>query len=300
MKKLLPLISAAAITAASLTSQYCCAASAGKYIPKLSMSIVSAEGLNQPGIGYIYVNSNKKPDTFPKLKVDLNYVDESMRTGQLYVKWNTADEKITIGNTISPIAAGYPIPYSIYNIDNDYVYKFDTQSDCWTVSFRTTTDKPLKRDNSASDVLHLGQFEMNIDSSISSETGLHKVEYRTTEDNKRCNALIRPDAGESYDVFFTGAYASGVTVAVSDRELGDVNKDDKYSTADASDILKMCAMLAKGNESELTPEYKIAGDLDFNEKITVADAALALKYCAYLSKDGNTDTIYEQLLKNSK
>lgn len=67
------------------------------------------------------------------------------------------------------------------------------------------------------------------------------------------------------------------------KNLGKVNDDDKTSVADAADVLRECASLAKGTPN-YSEEKKFDADLDFNNKITVNDASLVLRYSAYLAK----------------
>ena len=64
---------------------------------------------------------------------------------------------------------------------------------------------------------------------------------------------------------------SDFSFAVSDRALGDIDGNKRYTPSDATKVLKACAKLAKNEPSGLTDGQYVAADINGDGKINVLD-----------------------------
>lgn len=82
----------------------------------------------------------------------------------------------------------------------------------------------------------------------------------------------------------------------ADYTLGDVNEDGKIDASDASQILRIYAMLSTVGTTEETGSQMKAADVNTDGKIDASDASYVLGYYAYLSTSTGTPVSIEEFI----
>ena len=310
MKKLVSILSASAIVAASVPAMTSSAVDIAKYVPSLSMKLSTCNGYWTITSNYGYINKNKINTDTIKYSANVNYKDVTAQTGGIFTRWNTQDKYITLSDLKDPMEAGYGSPFTQYTEPSDFadnVYNIENTNFCSASYYRGgTTTQPLGRANDLESPVCLAEFDIDIAKDV--EIGVHSVDFVFSGD-------IDPLTGKTTDLFTYGVLqtpqidpsfrefkynkntAKGVKFAVSDRELGDIDDNNRWNVTDASKILTACSKLANNKETGLSEGQLIAADVNCDGRYTNVDASTVLGYCSYISNPDHTDSIYSYLNK---
>ncbi|MBR4627064.1 MAG: hypothetical protein IKO47_05110 [Ruminococcus sp.] len=245
------------------------------YEPTLYFRASADENITVQPSGRVFVNIKKHPEGV-NVNSGVYYLDEAKATNMVFVKWQSNGDIISLANNTDPITAAGACPYSRWKTAKSI--NISEHENIFSVSYASTSASPLALTGDSSDSYPLACFDTVIPGDA--PAGLYEVSFITDNSGNRCNASY----GEPLrDIRPSGDHAKSLYIAVSDRDLGDVNGSGKLEAVDASKILIVAANLAESGETGLSAGEELAADFNGDGKITATDASAVLVTVADLS-----------------
>lgn len=292
MKKLLSAIVSLSLLMNSSLGFSADAVDVAKYKPSFYMRYNEYYNLMPYKTNRFYINRDPDPkyrsnlafDPAKEIRINVGmyYEDESVQTNDIRAKVKVSSPALRIESFADAVAKYDTSSYSDFTSSGQIITEHNTEENTMLVSY------PAKPDKSAfelktlySDSYPLACFDIIVDPDI--DYGVHTVKYVTVSEDAEeytYSSLSGYDPVKLSKASDTQTFS----IVVSDRELGDVNKDNKFTLGDAAVILTACSNLANKKPSGLSDAQFLSADVNSDAKITTADAALILNYCAYLSK----------------
>ena len=226
--------------------------------------------------GRVYVNIKAQPDG-AKINTGVYCYDSEKATNLIFVKWQSGSENVTLSDIVDPITAVGNAPYAKWTKPETINVVSRESDNFMAVSYSRIVDGALELTGENSDDYPLACFTANV--KPETPAGVYNVDFITEGDNKCTLSYSDPIK----DFRPSGDYARSLEIAVSDRELGDVNNSGKIEAADASKVLVAYASMNAGSESGLTAAEEISADLNGDGKLSATDASLILVKYADLS-----------------
>ena len=278
MKKLMAILTAAA----AMCSVVPFAASAEEvneknYIPTVYFKAQTSEnGIVLPQ-GVVYFNTKAAN---PKTSAEVYIKDDFKRIGQMFIKW-TYPDGIKLSNIQDPISAGKLSPYKAFTKPEDFGINNTPDRNLMGISYTDTNTDPIALSAEKSDSFPIAYFDIAVDASAAAD--YYDIAFKTEQPDV-ANIAYRPSDGSIRDIRPSGENAPSLTLAVTDRALGDVNADNKIDAMDASSVLTDYTLRSANKDGILSKEGLIAADVNGNRKVDAMDASTILSYYAYSSK----------------
>lgn len=290
MKKLVSL-AVSAVSAFTLVSSFSTKAIDKSYCPKLYFKASKVDCIHPQTNKRVYVDLNE-------LKGDVTfdvstYIDDSYKMlSQIFCKWDSNDEFITLSDLRDPDPSGANRAFK-----NQPGIVTHENSNFMSVSYNTTRGEAFTVMGEKSDTYPMAMFTAKLASNVT--IGNHVISFYTkdaplTANNEIDYTMLSMNDGTDKIISPkpTQNDAESLTIAVSDRKLGNLDDVAAYTADDASLALKAYTKLSSGQDSGFDTSQMIAADVDGDGRISASDASYILKYYTYLSSNG-TQSIYD-------
>ena len=274
MKKIVALMMSAAMLSGTALS-----ASAGDFSaddPTLYFRADEQENVTVLPTGRVYINIADKKAAVPVTAGTYCY-DPNKAVSAIFVKWECKSDSIRLTGITDPITAAGASPYSKWTKPESINISAREDDNFMAVSYSTLNTATFELTGDSSDDYPLACFTANV--SADTPVGVYSVDFITKGENLCSIAYTEPFR----DIVPSGDTARSMYIAVSDRELGDVNNSGKLEATDATKVLVAYASMNAGQESGLTAAEEIAADLTGDGKLSASDASLILVKYADLS-----------------
>ena len=287
MKKKITAITAAALLTAAPISAYADALDPTTYIPTIYFKALPESPVLTLPSGMPYVNTKAAADDTYTIPAHVYLKDECKRVGQFTFKWLWTDDNVYLNNIQTPIEAGTSAPYTGYDtngVKNDTavsISKFYSEKDKMIgIDYSNISVKPLETTGEASDSFPVALFDVNVKNTASPD--YYDFSFKT-EQPYVSNIAYRVTDIALRDIRPNGDNALPLTIAVTDRALGDVNDDGIVDGKDATAVLTDYALSSANKEGKLTKAQLIAADVNGNVIVDGNDATKILSYYAFTS-----------------
>ena len=274
MKKIIALITAAAALCGTSMSAY--AENLSEKEPTLYFSADENENITVLPSGRVYINIAAQKGDVP-VKAGAYCYDPKKLTSAIFVKWHCEDKNILLTDIVDPITAAGASPYKKWTEPDRINISSRDDENFMAVSYSTLNADTFELTGERSDDYPLACFTAKV--SEKTPVGVYSVDFISEGDNKCSLAYSFPITAFNP----SGEFAKSLYIAVSDRELGDVDKSGKIEASDASKVLVAYASMNAGDGSGLTEAEEISADLTGDGKISANDASLILVKYADLS-----------------
>jgi hypothetical protein len=290
MKKLVSL-AVSAVSAFTLVSSFSAKAIDKSYCPKLYFKASKVDGIHPQTNKRVYVDLNE-------LKGDVSfdvstYVDDSYKMlSQIFCKWDTTDEFIKLSDLRDPETSGVTRAYK-----NQPGLTTHANDNFMSVTYNTTRGDAFAVNGTNSDTYPIAMFTAKLASNVT--IGNHVIKFYTKDEPLEANnevdyTMLSMNDGTDKIIapVPTQNDAESLTIAVSDRKLGDLDDSPTYTADDASSALRAFTKLSSKQDSGFDTSQMAAADVDGDGRISASDASYILKYYTYLSSNG-TQSIYD-------
>jgi hypothetical protein len=286
MKKFISLITSAAALMAvvPMSAQAEEAADERTYSPIVYFTAEEKAPVIALASGNLYVNTSASSDKMITLPGQVLIKDKYKHVGQFTLKWLWDTDYVYTSGIKNPSAAGKTPAYEGYALkdgeEDPIMYYVEDGEKMMGISYGNTTLDPLKTTGENSDSNPVGVFDFNIDTSAPAD--YYKIHFNT-EMPYITTIILRYGDVNFRGVKPSGEYAPSMTFAVTDRDLGDVNKDGTLDARDATAILSEYAKNSAGAKGAFDKAQSIAADVNGDEIIDGNDATKVLSYYAISS-----------------
>lgn len=302
MKKLISMITAAAAVFAAVPMT-ASADAEHEYTPTIYFTAEAKEPvLALPG-GNLYVNTEKSSDSVIKLPAKVSIKDEYKHVGQFYLKWTWDTDYVYTSGIRNPSAEGGSAAYTEYNMVetsdgkkvDPVVYYIEDGEKMMGITYSNSHSNVLTPSGATSDANPVGLFDLNIAKNAPAD--YYSINFKTEQPYITTVILRYPDEKDYIARYPNGEYAPSLNIAVSDRDLGDVNKDGILDGRDATAILSDYALRSANKDGSLDKAQSIAADVTGNGVVDGTDATKVLTYYALTSAGSTNDSFVEFLNK---
>lgn len=287
MKKIISMLSAFAVSAGLMSALPASGEYDSEYKPSLYFTAKESEAAQVLKYGSVYIDSSLTEGK-TSVEAEIFILDEMKLAGQIFAKWYCESDSVKLTGLTDPITVYGASPYSYFNSADRIGFGTNEELNMFAVNYSTISTKPMELTGERSDSYPLACFTAELEESI--ECGSYDIEYMNknnlyTSVIYRLNGLV--SEGESnYQEFFPSEYSEGLRINVSDRELGDVNKDGFVDAVDASGVLSAYANVSSGKNPGLTGAEIAAADVNGDKIVDAVDASSILAYYASISNGG--------------
>ncbi|MCQ2459477.1 MAG: dockerin type I domain-containing protein [Ruminococcus sp.] len=251
------------------------------YIPQIYFKANPSETADILPTGTVYFNT--KADGELKSQTGVYIKDELVRSGQIFLKWEWYDDNVYLANLNNPFENGTIPPYNEFSSSIDIGKNYTPESKLMGISYGnigTYEMLPLSLTGEKSDSYALAYFDINVADETPSD--YYEIAFRTQQPNVS-NIAYRLSDKSLRDLRPSGENAQPLTIAVSDRMLGDVNDDGIIDATDASAVLSEYALSSVNGDGEFTKAQLISADVNGDKVVDATDASSLLSYYAYTS-----------------
>ncbi len=259
------------------------------YLPIMYLSVEDNEKISVLPDGTVYIN-NEDLTGDDSIRVNVYVQDESKSCWNLAPKVKCADGNIKFNeNAIENETTAY-------DDQHEFISSIDKEYNTVNITFKTpllSTGTKLELTSENTDDYPIAYFNADVNSEI--PAGNYRIYFLTEPDDPENNPdqrltqiSFRYDDGDSKT--FTPEVRDQ-KIVVSDRMLGDVNKDGLIDAVDASEVLGEYASLSTDGVSTFTIEQTNAANINMDEYTDAVDASAILDYYAYLSTNGQEDKL---------
>lgn len=292
MKKFFSILSAAVLAAGMSSAFAVSAADAPEpYDPSYYFKADESEGVEILKYGTAYVNKAKAGDS-AAVACSVYIKDDQKLAGIVIAKWQCENKSLALKDLDTPHAKYGKTPFSYFNdSDSKDEVRLTEYSDLniQSVAYLTFSSDPMKLTGETTDAYPFacfnaaltkdtagGSYDINI---ISTSDFISSVTPRY-EDKKIFNTVDMADKSKN------------LRVNVSDRMLGDVNKNDFIDAVDSSMILReYAAMSSTDAKTTLDGDQAAAADVNGDRMVDAVDASAVLGYYAYVSSGKDDKTL---------
>lgn len=291
MKKILSIAVSAVSAVTLLTSFSSSAAETSSYCPKLYFKASKTDGIHPQSNKRVYINTNDIKSKSGNITFDIaSYVGDSRKQLCMMIAlWDSTDKYIKLTDLADPQTGdnkrAYTVSPGLISYDGD-----NTMSATYSSGL---SGNPFTLNGKDSDSYPFAVFKATIPTDI--PIGLHPIKFYTTDAPLVTESKTMKTDFAFYDNIGnkpTQKDAEALNIAVSDRALGDIDNDNRYSADDASMILREFTMLSSNKPSSFSEAQMIAADVDGDGYLSASDASYVLCYFAYLA-GYSTKNIYE-------
>ncbi len=286
MKKLAAFLTAAVAVCSALPFTASAEADEKTYIPTLYFTGEKSDSVDPLPSGILYVNTKSGKELKTSAKVFIK--DDALRVGQIYAKWLWPDKYVTLSNIKDPITAGTLAPYKDYVTASDILLNDSPDQKLMGVSYANTEENAIPITGKTSDEYPMAVFDIAVDSAA--EANYYDIAFKTEQPNVTNISYRLSDGSSIRDIRPSGDNAKPLTIAVSDRMLGDVNDDKTIDAKDASAILRNYALSSASQTPDFDQAQLIASDVTGDKKSDARDASKVLSYYAYTSTQAGAGT----------
>lgn len=274
MKKIIAFITAAAAICGASLSAF--AGDFSEEDPTLYFRAEEQENITILPSGRVYINTDAQNEDVDVTAGAYCY-DPNKAVSTIFVKWQCESDSVHLTGITDPITAAGACPYSRWTDPSKIVISSRENDNFMAVSYSTITSDKFELTGERSDDYPLACFTAKV--AADAPVGVYSVDFLTKGENKCSMAYSDPIK----DIIPSGDCARSLYIAVSDRELGDVNNSGKLEATDATKVLVAYASMNAGEGSGLTEAEEISADLTGDGKISANDASLILVKYADLS-----------------
>ena len=258
-----------------------------KYTPTFSMTYTLLKNQLPYKTNRLYINKNT--DRFKKgssVSLGVFYLDESKSTDALKASVQPGDAEIILEDADDPVTKYGRSPYKDFPSADFITISKDDAENILTVKYPSQNGKVFTPYYDSTNNLTILTFDVRIPSDISE--GTHTVNFVTKSMNEElcCSSSLKQNDGKERLVEMTKS-KSDFSIAVSDRALGDIDGNKRYTPSDATKVLKACAKLAKNEPSGLTDGQYVAADINGDGRLNTTDASAVLQFCGYVGDVNN-------------
>lgn len=287
MKKIPALITALTMSLTAVTPFSAMADPEEGYLPVMYLSVEDNDKISVLPDGTVYIN-NEDLTGDDSIRVNIYVKDESKSCWNIAPKIKCADGNIKFNEeaTESEITA--------YNDQHEFISSVDTEYNTVNITFQTPmfpAGAKLEVTSENTDDYPIAYFNADVNSEI--PAGNYRIYFLTEPEDdpdQRTSAI-----SFRYDDTSSATFTPEVKdqkIVVSDRMLGDVNKDGIIDSVDASAVLGEYASLStEGGESTFTIEQTNSANINADEFVDSVDASSVLSYYAYLSTSGEDEKL---------
>lgn len=284
MKKIISLFTALAVTSGIASAMAASGANGDSSKPYLYFTASESEAAQVLKFGSVYIDTSA---TEGKTSIDaeLFILDELKYAGQVFAKWYCESESVKLTGLTDPVTVYGASPYAAFDTPDSMSLSSKPEFNMLVASYSTISPYPMELTGESSDSYPLACFSIELDEDISG--GSYDIEYMNQ--NEMYTSIIHrlpSEKNDKYVEYFPSEYSDGLRVNVSDRELGDVNKDGFVDAVDASNVLAAYASVSSGKDSGLSGAEAAAADVNGDRVIDAVDASNILAYYASVSNGG--------------
>lgn len=265
------------------------------YLPVMYLSVEDNDKISVLPDGTVYIN-NEDLTGDDSIRVNIYVRDESKSCWIVAPKVKCAEADIKFNQNA---VENETLPY---DSEHEFIESLDTEYNTVNITFKTpmfSTGTKLELTGENTDDYPIAYFNADINSEI--PAGNYRIYFLTEPEDdpeQRTSTIsFRYDNGDSKT--FTPE-VKDQKIVVSDRMLGDVNKDGMVNADDASAILSEYALLSTDNTGEFTIEQTNAANVNMDSFTDSDDATAVLEYYAYLSTEGDSEKLGFAEYLNSK
>lgn len=284
MKRIFSIVSALAITAGIVSAMPASGAYEDSYKPSFYITAKESETAQVLKFGSVYIDASQT-EGMTSIDAEVFISDEKKLAGQIFVKWHCTSEGVKLAGLTDPVTVYGASPYSDFDTAEAIKLTALEEINMLGVNYSTFSPDPMELTGESSDAYPLACFTAELSEDIIA--GSYDIDF-LDEIDKHTSILYRLPGteGKPYHEFFPAEYSEGLRINVSDRELGDVNKDGYVDAVDASNVLTAYANLSSGKDSGLTGAAAAAADVNGDKMIDAVDASNILAYYASISNGG--------------
>lgn len=303
MKKFISLITAAAaVMTAVPMAVHAEEADERTYIPTIYFTTEAKDPAEALASGTLYVNTDAAKEDVITLPSQVLVKDQYKHVGQITVKWTWDTDYVYTSGIRNPSADGKLPAYEGYSITTDAdgekvdpVMVYDVAGEkMMGVDYSNTHINPLVPNGEASDSNPLGLFELNI--AKNSPADYYSINFKT-EQPYVTNLILRYASDNTFrSIRPNGENTPSLKLAVTDRALGDVNKDGTIDGRDATAILSDYALRSADKDGLFDKAQSIAADVNGNNIVDATDATKVLSYYAFTSSQSNDGSTLNQYI----
>lgn len=256
------------------------------YLPVMYLSVEDNDKISVLPDGTVYIN-NEDLTGDDSIRVNIYVRDDSKSC------WYIAPKVKCENGNIKFNEKAVENETTAYDDQHEFISSVNTEYNTVNITFKTplmSTGTKLEVTSENTDDYPIAYFNADINSEI--PAGNYRIYFLTEAeddpDQRLTQIAFRYDNGDSNS--FTPE-VKDQKIVVSDRMLGDVNKDGLIDSVDASEVLSEYASLSTDNVSTFTIEQTNASNINMDEFTDSVDASAILDYYAYLSTDGEGDKL---------
>ncbi len=296
MKKISALIMSLVMSLSAVTPFCAMADPEEDYLPIMYLSVEDNEKISVMPDGTVYINSEDLTGD-DSIRVNIYIRDDSKSCWIIAPKVKCEKSYITFNEEAVENET------TAYNSQHEFISTINTDYNTVNITFKTPLMEigtKLEVESENTDDYPIAYFNASVDSEI--PAGNYRIYFLTEPedepDQRFTQVSFRYDDGDSQTLI---PEVKEQKIVVSDRKLGDVNKDGLIDATDATLVLMEYSALSTGQESTFDVAQKNASDVDMDELINAVDATHILSYYAYLStsaEEGRLD--FAEYLKSNQ
>ena len=287
MKKLLSILSSAAIAAGMVSVLGVSAADTNNEAPSVYFTVDDkADGVESLKFGAIFVNTKENTSAIP---CAMYIKDESKKAGQIFVK-ATADKSLKLSNLTGPNALYKGAPYKGFETDDSMNLNIFEELNVVAVNYsKISSEKPMELTGEKSDSYPLACF----DAKFTSDAAGGSYSLKVYSEGSYFSGIIARNGDGTFKEYDPSENSKPLTINASDRKLGDINKDGKWDSVDVSGIMKEYSKISAGQEGIFDGNQRAAADINGDGLVDSVDASNLLAYYAYLSGNQGNASLNE-------
>jgi len=281
MKKIPALMTALVMSLSAVTPFSAMADPEEGYLPIMYLSVEDNDKISVLPNGTVYIN-NEDLTGDDSIRVNIYVQDESKSC------WNVAPKVKCADGNIKFNEEAVESETTAYDSQHEFISSVDTEYNTVNMTFKTPmfpAGTKLEVTSENTDDYPIAYFNADVNSEI--PAGNYRIYFLTEPeddpDQRLTQISFRYDNGDS--ATFTPEVRDQ-KIVVSDRPLGDVNKDGLIDAIDATLVLAEYALLSTGDESTFDVAQANSANINTDDYIDAVDATHILSYYAYLSTSG--------------